>query len=359
MNMLNSKIEDVYKELRKVQGPSKHTNRLDREKLLFKASLNSIADREEDVLIDQNLAELFLTEEDLLNAEQLHLNINLNNQKLINAPKRAMREDAADTPIWNSYFGDTLINSSKPKKKNPVTRKLEQTPKVDYNELYNESENNDGSYCMLRIESSMKDSSSLHNTGNSAYELIRNSQKMGNSNCLKKHLPFEDSFSAEPSSCDTSRKLTIRNFCKGDPLIQNNEKVEYIGGLKRGVRVGEGKLRFTRSKQSLYEGMFYDGLFHGTGTLYNPHSIQDRELSKYWFINLDEFELWACYQGEFSSGYPEGQGKLIAYNGASIKCRFMRGRANGEGEVHLPNGQIQKFTWVDNKAKITSELGVN
>lgn len=79
------------------------------------------------------------------------------------------------------------------------------------------------------------------------------------------------------------------NELDGNGVIYKNNKLEYIGNLKKGVKQGEGKLFFADGKTIKYIGTFKKGNYNGHGVLYD--SIGRK-----------------IYEGKFSKGFYNGYG---------------------------------------------------
>lgn len=125
------------------------------------------------------------------------------------------------------------------------------------------------------------------------------------------------------------------------------ESIIFIGDKKNGLKCGKGKFITERSGVVLYEGGFYDNLYHGFGRLINPksHSLS----SATWYYNLDEIENWVKYEGNFSGGLPEGIGTLHISTGEYMTAEFTRGRVTGPGTIYNSSGSpILSAEWSDN-----------
>ena len=66
----------------------------------------------------------------------------------------------------------------------------------------------------------------------------------------------------------------------------------------------------------VYEGLFKNGLKHGTG--------------------VEVFKDGGSYIGNFRDGLPNGQGKLIGYDGSVFKGTFVNGQKHGQGSWTIP-----------------------
>lgn len=125
------------------------------------------------------------------------------------------------------------------------------------------------------------------------------------------------------------------------------ESIIFIGDKKNGLKCGKGKFITERSGVMLYEGSFYDNLYHGFGRLVNPksHSLT----SATWYYNLDEIENWVKYEGHFSGGLPEGIGTIHINTGEYMTAEFTRGRVTGSGTVYNSSCvPILSAEWSDN-----------
>lgn len=125
------------------------------------------------------------------------------------------------------------------------------------------------------------------------------------------------------------------------------ESIIFIGDKKNGLKCGKGKFITERSGVVLYEGQFYDNLYHGQGKLFNPKVCETIEPE--WYHNLDEVEAWVRYEGNFAGGLPEGPGALHMRNGDVLRGRFVRGRVTGQCTIYAASG-AQKLSgeWADN-----------
>jgi hypothetical protein len=171
----------------------------------------------------------------------------------------------------------------------------------------------------------------------------------------------ENTPQAGPGEPSTSRQMPVElnsNFCKRfwslrftssqELKVLVAESIIFIGDKKNGLKCGKGKFITERSGVVLYEGQFYDNLYHGFGKLTNPKVCE--VLSPQWYLNLDEVEGWLKYEGYFAGGLPEGFGSLHMRNGDILKGKFVRGRATGGAAIFSSSG-TQKLSgeWVDNQ----------
>jgi hypothetical protein len=161
----------------------------------------------------------------------------------------------------------------------------------------------------------------------------------------------------EPSSSRNAQVELNSNFCKRSWSLRFTssqelkvlvaESIIFIGDKKNGLKCGKGKFITERSGVVLYEGQFYDNLYHGFGKLVNPKVCE--VITPNWYLNLDEVEAWVRYEGYFAGGFPEGMGTLFLRNGDSIKGKFVRGRLTGPAAIYSSSGAL-KFSaeWADN-----------
>jgi hypothetical protein len=124
------------------------------------------------------------------------------------------------------------------------------------------------------------------------------------------------------------------------------DSVIFIGDKKNGLKCGRGKYITQRGGRVLYEGFFYDNLYHGEGKLHNPKYSDVRRND--WYANLDENDAWEHYEGHFSGGFPEGLGRIVMHNGDCITGVFLRGRLNGMATLRLADGKEFTGEWQDN-----------
>lgn len=162
---------------------------------------------------------------------------------------------------------------------------------------------------------------------------------------------------AEPSSSRQSTVELNSNFCKRfwslrftssqELKVLVAESIIFIGDKKNGLKCGKGKFITERSGVVLYEGQFYDNLYHGFGKLINPKVCEN--LPPEWYHNLDEVEAWIRYEGNFAGGFPEGSGTIYLRNGDVIKGKFLRGRLTGPAAIYSSSGSMKMSgEWSDN-----------
>ena len=174
---------------------------------------------------------------------------------------------------------------------------------------------------------------------NNNYEAYMKNIKLGNR--------YEKKDNGSELNSNFLRRIWNLRFVASQELkILVADSVIFVGDKKNGIKCGKGKFITQKGGRVLYEGYFYDNLYHGNGKLWNPkHSKVER---KDWFTNLDEIECWESYEGHFSGGYPEGFGKLMMNNGEEINGLFLRGRLNGQATVRFSNQDALKGEWQDN-----------
>lgn len=127
------------------------------------------------------------------------------------------------------------------------------------------------------------------------------------------------------------------------------DSVVFVGDKKNGVKCGKGKYLTQRGGRILYEGFFYDNLYHGEGKLTNP-KVPSGPVRQDWWQNLDVLEHWQRFDGHFSGGYPEGFGTLFISNGDTVSGVFLRGRLNGGATIRFANNPSREVfgEWLDN-----------
>ena len=153
--------------------------------------------------------------------------------------------------------------------------------------------------------------------------------------------------SYELNSNFLKRVWNLRFVSSQELKILIADSIIFIGDKKNGLKCGKGKFITQRGGRILYEGYFYDNLYHGEGKLWNPKHCKPASGS--WFSNLDDAECWELYEGHFSGGYPEGFGRLTMVNGDSVSGVFLRGRLNGAATiVFASSGASLSGEWQDN-----------
>jgi hypothetical protein len=237
------------------------------------------------------------------------------------SPDKLDSKESKDEYRWNMQNDDRRTNISQISSISPIPIARDKSGFVESSTPYvgrgggaNTSADNDIRKYVSFLRSAKKDS-----PGDYAYEL--------NSNFLK-------------------RIWNLRFVSNQELKVLISDSVIFIGDKKNGLKCGKGKYITQRGGRILYEGYFYDNIYHGEGRLWNPkYSEVD---SKNWFKNLDENEGWEYYEGNFSGGFPEGLGKLAMTNGEYIEGIFLRGRLNGIAKVTTRDGTAIKGEWQDN-----------
>ena len=133
---------------------------------------------------------------------------------------------------------------------------------------------------------------------------------------------------AEPDSLAADGSVTgkgklvwrVRGSASYDP---NAIYSTYVGEMKDGRPVGEGRLQFRSGE--LFEGHFAAGLLSGRG------------------VHVDA--AGNRYEGEFSEGRPHGEGRLAETNGSIYTGTFANGVRHGEGETRLAGGATYISRW--------------
>lgn len=133
----------------------------------------------------------------------------------------------------------------------------------------------------------------------------------------------------------------------GDAKIISADKKQsrYVGGLADGLYMGTGKL-YNEAGTLVYEGEFDKGLKSGAGTLYDDSG---KLVYKGQFV-ADQFngegtlfqnDRKIRYIGQFQNGKFGGTGKLYNENGALLyEGAFLEGMYHGAGTLFGQNGQI-------------------
>ena len=92
-----------------------------------------------------------------------------------------------------------------------------------------------------------------------------------------------------------------------------------------------GRKKITLANGDIYEGEFFNDLFHGKG--------------KY---TSDE---GAVYEGDFVNDLPHGKGKFTWTNGNVYEGDFNNGEKNGKGKMTYPDGKVEEGNWRDGEFK--------
>jgi hypothetical protein len=152
----------------------------------------------------------------------------------------------------------------------------------------------------------------------------------------------------ELSSKFQKTAFSLRFVCLNNMADLLNSPIKMIGTVKNNQYFGKGKLVSEKTGKIFYDGVFYDNLYHGIGTLSNPKTSSE-QVPEDWYQKIETCELWKHYEGKFISGMPEGRGTLVMNNGDYLISEFTRGRINGEGKVFFSDGTTFSGIWCDNE----------
>ncbi|XP_057438239.1 phosphatidylinositol 4-phosphate 5-kinase 9-like isoform X2 [Lotus japonicus] len=114
----------------------------------------------------------------------------------------------------------------------------------------------------------------------------------------------------------------IDSFSVGELLLSNGES--YSGTLFGNTPEGHGT--YVWSDRCVYEGGWRRGMRHGNGKIRWPYG--------------------AVYEGEFSGGYIQGTGKYIGSDHLTYKGRWRLNLKHGLGYQVYPNGDILEGSWI-------------
>ncbi|CAD8112068.1 unnamed protein product [Paramecium primaurelia] len=129
------------------------------------------------------------------------------------------------------------------------------------------------------------------------------------------------------------QRIYLGNFYQGELNDENGEyrykKEKYIGGFKKGMKQGKGKLE---NEQFIYEGEFENNQICGQGVLIEKENgwrqegqFKDGKLDGkgVYIRSLGDF-----YEGEFKQGQRHGKGTLKR-DGITYQGNFVEGKLNG------------------------------
>ena len=106
--------------------------------------------------------------------------------------------------------------------------------------------------------------------------------------------------------------------------------------------------RFAADGRLIYEGYFYNDLYHGRGTLYGDNGeyyegewVGDEKngFGEMDFINGDR------YVGDWKNGIIEGKGKMIFSNGDTFEGNWLKNQRHGEGTQTFTTGEQYIGNW--------------
>ena len=89
-----------------------------------------------------------------------------------------------------------------------------------------------------------------------------------------------------------------------------------------------GRGTFTEKSGSYYIGRFLNGDYNGYGIYF-------------WFNTKD------IYEGEWSNGIRNGQGKFTSSDGTICDCMYFNNRRHGYGELRFSNSDLYKGSFID------------
>jgi len=106
----------------------------------------------------------------------------------------------------------------------------------------------------------------------------------------------------------------------------------------------EGEFRTKQYEEGgIYEGMFKDGVRHGTGT----YTLPDGFTYKGQWVNgeiqgqgIAKYPNGSLFEGQFSDGKPNGQGTITFADGGSYQGDWLNGKITGQGTAKYANGSI-------------------
>lgn len=133
----------------------------------------------------------------------------------------------------------------------------------------------------------------------------------------------------------------------GDAKIVSTDKKQsrYVGGLADGLYMGTGKL-YNESGTLVYEGEFDKGMKAGTGSLYDDSGklVYKGQFTADQYNGegtLFQKDRKIRFTGQFQNGKFGGPGKLYNDNGALVyEGAFLEGMYHGAGKLFSQNGQI-------------------
>ena len=106
---------------------------------------------------------------------------------------------------------------------------------------------------------------------------------------------------------------------EGTRYYKDRETIAYEGSYKYGRWDGYGK-RFAADGRLIYEGYFYNDLYHGRGTLYGDNG--------------------EYYEGEWVDGLKDGPGTYVKQDGEKYMGNWKKGKYHGKGELHNKEGTL-------------------
>ena len=140
----------------------------------------------------------------------------------------------------------------------------------------------------------------------------------------KKLGPFDFKKYPVPSDIDMEKC----ELC-GPIKREKDHGLVYIGGLRKGTRIAEGKAVLINIVGSVYEGYFLNDERHGNG----------RQI-----LYTGDY-----YEGQYVNGKAEGDGELYLANGHVYKGQYKNGLSNGQGVYEWPGGRRYEGEFKDGK----------
>ena len=125
-------------------------------------------------------------------------------------------------------------------------------------------------------------------------------------------------------------EVDSNSFRKGRGAYLWNEGTFYVGYWENNSKNGSGKI-FTKEKKLFYEGSYFNGMRHGSGTqIYKDGSK---------------------YIGEFYEDKRHGKGKIFWNDGSSWEGTFNHGDLNGDGVFQENNDEPFNVKYENGKVK--------
>eukprot|EP01126_Amoeba_proteus_P053698 TRINITY_DN6560_c0_g1_i6.p1 TRINITY_DN6560_c0_g1~~TRINITY_DN6560_c0_g1_i6.p1 ORF type:complete len:257 (-),score=48.04 TRINITY_DN6560_c0_g1_i6:157-927(-) len=124
----------------------------------------------------------------------------------------------------------------------------------------------------------------------------------------------------------------------------------------------EGEGKFVDKDSNIYSGMWFAGMMDGKieifwnngATFFGHYHKGLKQKGTYQGPEHEEENGFLAhvlyYKGDWHGDLPHGQGSICYYNKVSYKGSFFYGTFQGEGQLHLPNLDVQIFgKWETNK----------
>ncbi len=123
----------------------------------------------------------------------------------------------------------------------------------------------------------------------------------------------------------------------------------YEGGLRRGLRHGEGTYLWPNGAQ--YSGRWRFDLMHGNGTMKYGNGASYAGEWRDGRMHGEGVFVWPNgdkYTGSYVNGLKEGNGKLVMAEGGNYEGQWERNQPSGEGRYQWADGTVYVGQWKNN-----------